>query len=131
MYQMEQLRRAFPDALLLNGYDEVLLAGLVSGARGGIGSTYNIMGAKYLALVERLEAGDIPAAAQIQSECNAVIDELVCVGVFPGLKYLLHRLGVIETPVCRRPLATLSRATAGKLDAMLTQFAPAEPAPAQ
>lgn len=116
MYQMEQLRRAFPEALLLNGYDEVLLAGLASGANGGIGSTYNVLGADYLALWSRLQAGDLEGAAALQSRCNAIIDELVRVGVFPGLKYLLHRMGVIDTPVCRRPLATLSAQTCGRLD---------------
>ncbi|MFQ8433053.1 N-acetylneuraminate lyase [Amaricoccus sp. W119] len=118
MYQMEQLRRTFPDALLLNGYDEMLLAGLVSGANGGVGSTYNVMGSRYVELLARLGAGDVTGAAAIQSECNAVIDELVAVGVFPGLKYLLARMGVIETPVCRRPLATLTAATRGRLDAI-------------
>ena len=116
MYQMEQLRRVFPDALLLNGFDEMLLAGLASGASGGVGSTYNVMGEKYLELLERLSSGDVEAARAIQSACNEVIDELVRVGVFPGMKYLLHHLGVIDTPVCRRPLATLSPATCGQLE---------------
>lgn len=123
MYQMEQLRRAFPEALLLNGYDEVLLAGLVSGASGGIGSTYNVMGRKYLDLAAHLKAGNIFAAAQVQSACNTVIDELVRTGVFPGLKYLLHRLGVLDTPVCRKPLTTLTTATSGRLDEITSELA--------
>jgi N-acetylneuraminate lyase len=116
MYQMEQLHRAAPGKILLNGYDEMLLSGLVSGANGGIGSTYNVLGARYLGLWAKLLSGDVEGARFIQSDCNAVIDELVRVGVFPGLKYLLYRLGVIGTPVCRRPLATLSAASAGRLD---------------
>jgi N-acetylneuraminate lyase len=126
MYQMEQLRRAFPFALLLNGYDEILAAGLVSGADGGIGSTYNVMGRIYLALAADLKAGDVAAAAAKQSRCNAVIDELVRVGVFPGLKYLLQRLGVIATSVCRKPLATLARADSGGLDEIARGFAAAQ-----
>lgn len=116
MYQMEQLRRSFPDALLLNGFDEMLLAGLVSGANGGIGSTYNVMGDKYLQMLDRLSSGDIEAAGTLQSACNEIIDELVRVGVFPGMKYLLYHLGVIDTPVCRKPLATLSSSTCGQLE---------------
>lgn len=130
MYQMEQLRRAFPEALLLNGYDEVLLAGLASGANGGIGSTFNIMGARYRALSDRLTAGDATGAAAIQASCNAVIDELVRVGVFPGLKYLLHRLGVIDTAACRRPLATLTPAASGPLDQIAATLAEEIPTPA-
>jgi N-acetylneuraminate lyase len=83
---------------------------------GGIGSTYNVMGRRWLELERRVRAGDLPAAAAMQSRCNAAIDELVKVGVFPGLKYLLHRQGVIETPCCRKPLATLTPATSGRLD---------------
>ena len=107
MYQMEQLARAFPGKILLNGYDEMLLAGLSMGANGGIGSTYNILGDRYLRLMASLK-DDLPRARALQSQCNAIIDELVRVGVFPGLKYLLHKMGVIATPVCRRPLATLA-----------------------
>jgi N-acetylneuraminate lyase len=116
MYQMEQLRRAFPGALLLNGYDEVLMAGVVSGANGGVGSTYNILGGRYLELLEYVASGDVTAATRVQSTCNTVIDELVRVGVFPGLKYLLYRLDVIDTPVCRKPLETLTSSTCGRLD---------------
>jgi N-acetylneuraminate lyase len=96
---------------------------LVSGAGGGVGSTYNVMGSRYLKLVAKVEAGEIRAAGTLQSECNAVIDELVRVGVFPGLKYMLYRQGVINTPVCRSPLATLSSASAGRLDEIATQLA--------
>ncbi|MCZ3374327.1 N-acetylneuraminate lyase [Rhizobium sp. AG207R] len=120
MYQMEQLRRAFPNALLLNGFDEMLMAGLVSGANGGVGSTYNVMGGRYLKMVEKLKANDVAGAASIQSACNEVIDELVRVSVFPGVKYLLYRLGVIDTPVCRKPLSTLSSSTCGRLDEIAT-----------
>ena len=77
MYQMEQLARAFPGKVLLNGYDEMLLAGLSMGANGGIGSTYNVLGAAYLELVRLQGAGQPAAALAVQSKCNAVIDELV------------------------------------------------------
>lgn len=123
MYQMEQLARAFPGKVLLNGYDEMLLAGLSMGANGGIGSTYNVLGAAYLELVRLQGAGQPAAALAVQSKCNAVIDELVRVGVFPGLKYLLHRMGVIATPVCRRPLASLTAATSGRLDQIAAELA--------
>lgn len=117
MYQMEQLRRAFPEALLLNGYDEVLLAGFAAGADGGVGSTYNVIGANYVELLRRLRAGDVVGAQALQSTSNALIDILVEVGVFPGLKYMLYRSGVIATSVCRRPLATLSAGTSERLNA--------------
>ena len=40
----------FPKKPVFNGFDEMLLAGLSMGADGGIGSMYNFMAEKYLAL---------------------------------------------------------------------------------
>lgn len=127
MYQMEQLRRTFPNALLLNGYDEMLLAGTVAGANGGVGSTYNVIGVNYVEMLRALRRGNLQEAQQLQAKSNALIDVLLEVGVFPGLKYLLHRLGVIRTPVCRKPLATLYLETSERLSAAAAQLA-AEPA---
>lgn len=50
LFQMEQIRRAHPDLVLYNGYDEIFASGLLAGADGGIGSTYNIMGWRYQGL---------------------------------------------------------------------------------
>ena len=122
MYQMEQLRRAFPELLLLNGFDEMLLAGLVSGANGGIGSTYGLMGHRWVELRRRLAAGDVHGALQIQSQCNAVIDVLVEFGVFPALKYLMARMGVIRTTRCRAPVETIGM-TIDRLDAIARELA--------
>ena len=122
MYQMEQLRRAFPDLLLLNGFDEMLLAGLVSGANGGIGSTYGLMGYRWVELRRRVDAGDIRGALEIQSRCNAVIDVLVECGVFPALKYLMARIGVIRTARCRAPMETLGT-TSERLDSIARELA--------
>jgi N-acetylneuraminate lyase len=115
MYQMERLRRTYPDLVLLNGFDEMLLAGLVSGASGAIGSTFNIMGRRYRALWDAVKKGDTAGALAIQNQCNAVIDVLIALGVFPAVKYSLWKLGVIATPVCRAPLATLDDTTAARL----------------
>ena len=122
MYQMEQLRRAFPDLLLLNGFDEMLLAGLVSGANGGIGSTYGLMGHRWVELRRRLAAGDVHGALEIQSRCNAVIDVLVEFGVFPALKYLMARMGIIRTTRCRAPMETLGM-TIDRLDRIARELA--------
>lgn len=42
--QIEQIKRSYPELMLYNGYDEIPTSGLIAGANGGIGSTYNIMG---------------------------------------------------------------------------------------
>lgn len=105
LYQMEQIRRAHPDLVLYNGYDEIFASGLLAGADGGIGSTYNIMGWRYQGIVRALKEGDIATAKALQAKCNEVIDLLVNVGVFRGLKTVLHYMDVIDVPLCRKPFA--------------------------
>ncbi|MBT0351058.1 N-acetylneuraminate lyase [Morganella morganii subsp. morganii] len=103
LYQMEQIRRAHPNLILYNGYDEIFASGLLAGADGGIGSTYNIMGWRYKGIVNALQRGDIKLAQHLQTECNKVIDLLIQTGVFRGLKTILHYMGVIDVPLCRKP----------------------------
>ncbi|EGO0724455.1 N-acetylneuraminate lyase [Escherichia coli] len=103
LYQMEQIRRAHPNLILYNGYDEIFASGLLAGADGGIGSTYNIMGWRYKGIVNALQRGDIKLAQHLQTECNKVIDLLIQTGVFRGLKTVLHYMGVIDVPLCRKP----------------------------
>lgn len=105
LFQMEQIRRAHPDLVLYNGYDEIFASGLLAGADGGIGSTYNIMGWRYQGIVKALKEGDIATAQALQTKCNEVIDLLIKVGVFRGLKTVLHYMGVIDVPLCRKPFA--------------------------
>ncbi|MDN6111126.1 MAG: N-acetylneuraminate lyase, partial [Enterobacterales bacterium] len=81
LYQMEQVRRAHPDKVIYNGYDEIFLSGLLAGADGGIGSTYNVMGWRYKGIMQALKEGNISQAQSLQTECNKVIDVLIKVGV--------------------------------------------------
>lgn len=105
LFQMEQIRRAHPDLVLYNGYDEIFASGLLAGADGGIGSTYNIMGWRYQGMVAALKVGDVAKAQQLQCECNKVIDLLIKTGVFRGLKTVLHYMDVVSVPLCRKPFA--------------------------
>lgn len=47
---------------LLWGCDEMLLSGLVVGAKGAVGSTYNVAAALYLEIMERFRSGDLEGA---------------------------------------------------------------------
>ena len=122
LYQMEQIRRAHPDLVLYNGYDEIFASGLLAGADGGIGSTYNIMGWRYQGIVKALKEGDIATAQALQAKCNAVIDQLIKVGVFRGLKTVLHYMGVIEVPLCRKPFAQVDEKYLPELRALAQQL---------
>ncbi|GLO62612.1 N-acetylneuraminate lyase [Vibrio sp. MACH09] len=108
LYQMEQIASNHPDKVIFNGFDEIFLPGQLSGARGGIGSTYNIMGKRYAAIREAIANNDIDLAKTHQAKANRVIDTLVKVGVFSGLKYILKAQGIIECERVRRPLQALT-----------------------
>ena len=122
LYQMEQIRRSHPDLVLYNGFDEIFASGLVAGADGGIGSTYNIMGWRYKGIVKALQTGDIAQAQRLQAECNKVIDLLIKTGVFRGLKTVLHYMDVVAEPLCRRPFAPVDEKFLPELKALAQQL---------
>lgn len=122
LFQMEQIRRAHPDLVLYNGYDEIFASGLLAGADGGIGSTYNIMGWRYQGIVQALKEGDIAKAQQLQRECNKAIDLLIKVGVFRGLKTVLHYMDVVSVPLCRKPFAPVEEKYLPELKTLAQQL---------
>ncbi|MGK0702689.1 N-acetylneuraminate lyase [Yokenella regensburgei] len=122
LYQMEQIRRAHPGLVLYNGYDEIFASGLLAGADGGIGSTYNIMGWRYLNIVKALKEGDIATAQRLQTECNSVIDLLIKTGVFRGLKTVLHFMDVVAVPLCRKPFSPVDEQFLPELKALAEQL---------
>ena len=56
---------------ILFGRDEILLAGLVLGAKGAIGSTYNYMAQIYHMLIEAFGRGDLETASKAQASAAA------------------------------------------------------------
>lgn len=122
LFQMEQIRRAHPDLVLYNGYDEIFASGLLAGADGGIGSTYNIMGWRYMNIVNALKKGDVTTAQKVQSDCNEAIDLLIKTGVFRGLKTVLHYIDVISVPLCRKPFAPVDEKYLPELKALAQQL---------
>ncbi|GAK88064.1 N-acetylneuraminate lyase [Vibrio ponticus] len=58
MFFIEQLRQRFATSVIFHGEDTMLVNGLQMGASGGIGSTYNLMSADYVAIFEAMQSGD-------------------------------------------------------------------------
>lgn len=114
LYQLERLKAAAPQAVLHNGFDEMMVGGLAMGADGGIGTTYNVMGCLFVQLYEAMRAGDMVQAQALQRRANEVIDVLIEVGVFPGTKAMLALLGV-DCGACRAPFAPLTGAQQDKV----------------
>lgn len=101
-FTLEQVRAAFPDKLIYNGYDEMFMAGLAMGADGGVGSTYNFMADKFVRIQTLFRESRIAEAQALQHEANRIITILCQIGVMQAEKEVLNQLG-IPFGTCRRP----------------------------
>ena len=101
-FTLEQCKSTFPDKLVYNGFDEMFLSGLSMGADGGIGSTYNFMADKFVAIQKLFEEGKIAEAQAIQKEANHIITILCQIGVMQAEKEVLNQLG-FDFGICRKP----------------------------
>jgi len=101
------------------GIDEALLAGLATGARGGVGSTYNFAPRLYVALRDAFNRGDFDEARRLQSQSIAMVDAIAATGYMGTAKALMTRLGVPLGPA--RP--PLPNPTTAQVDALMAGLA--------
>jgi N-acetylneuraminate lyase len=101
------------------GVDEALLGALATGARGGVGSTYNWAPQLYVDLMSAFNRGDLAEARRRQSLSIAMIDAIAATGFMGTAKALMGRLGVPVGPA-RAPLAN---PTAAQVDAVMARLA--------
>lgn len=106
-FMMEQIKSAFPDKVVFNGFDETFLAGISLGADGGIGSTYNFMADKFVKIKKLYAEGKMQEAKAVQQEANAIITVLCQIGVMQAEKEVLNQLG-LDFGHCRRPFAPVT-----------------------
>jgi len=116
LFELEKIRRRFPDLKIYSGHDEVMLNALPIGIDGAIGSTFNVMAPKFIALKETYEQGDMNKAAAMQGEINDIIELMIKVGVNPAIKYWLTKSG-ISCGNCRKPFSPITEEQAKMLDA--------------
>lgn len=100
------------------GTDEALLGGLATGARGGVGSTYNFATTLYIKLKDAFDRGDLAEARRLQSLSIAIVDAIAATGYMGTAKALLTRLGVPLGPA--RP--PLDNPTAAQVDALMKKW---------
>jgi len=106
MFFIEQLRQRVSDSVIFHGEDTMLVNGLQMGASGGIGSTYNLMSADYVALYQAMENDDIERAMSLQHRVNTVTTQLLECGVYQSIKFVMNEMGV-EYGHCREPFLPL------------------------
>ena len=82
---------------------------------GAIGSTFNIMPHRYMAIKKAYENAELQKASALQAETNEFIQTLISTGVNQGVKYLLTKSG-IPCGDCRTPFAKLDDGKKALLD---------------
>ena len=107
---------------ILHGHDECLLTGLMLGAKGGIGTSYNLTSFLYTKLIDAFESGDIEQAKRLQLEANRFI-HVMCdtPSVIAGIKAMLKIYGVDCGP-CRLPLRNLTVDEMKDLEKKMMEF---------
>lgn len=116
LHQLERLCARHQDKTIFSGFDELFLPSQLYGAKGGIGSTYNIMGGTYKQILMLINENKTNEALLLQAKANRVIDNLIEVGVIPGIKYLLGKMGV-DCGNCRAPFLPLHKSEMKIMDA--------------
>ncbi len=106
-FTMERLRNSYKDKIVYNGYDEMILSGLIMGADGGIGSTYNFMAEKFVDIYKLFKENNIKEAQKVQEKANEIISILCKVGVMQAEKEILCQMG-LDFGHCRAPFKQLS-----------------------
>lgn len=92
LFRLWSIRRT--GAIVFNGSDEMLVAGLIMGASGGIGSTYNLIPGAYVEMWAHAREGRWEEARAVQDRVNEFIAVLLRYPINPAVKSLLAASGM-------------------------------------
>ncbi|MEB6238129.1 N-acetylneuraminate lyase [Staphylococcus gallinarum] len=120
-YLLERIRKAFPNKLILSGFDEMLLQAAISSVDGAIGSTYNINGKRARQIFEAVHQGNVAEAYQLQHESNDIIETVLELGIYPTLKEVLKTRG-IDSGLPKKPFKPFDERHRNKLDQLIKAY---------
>ena len=105
-YRLSLIRNA--GKVAFSGYDEVLAAGLLMGASGGIGTFYNLVPELFVEIYRLGQAGRWTEARAVQARVNELIELSIRYPCFPAVKAILRWTG-IDCGRCLEPRRSLSQ----------------------
>ena len=120
-FLLERIRKAFPDKLILSGFDEMLVQAVISGVDGEIGSTYNVNGRRARQIYDLAREGKIEEAYKIQHDTNNIIETVLSMGIYPTLKEILKTRG-IDGGVPKRPFSPFNEANRKELNQLIETY---------
>lgn len=111
LYRLRLVKQS--GATVFCGRDEVLVAGLLMGADGGIGTFYNLVPEVVVGLRDCAAAGDWEGARARQDRVNTLVRALAGLPLFPAVKQLLAWSGIDCGPCLppREPLTPAQQET--------------------
>jgi N-acetylneuraminate lyase len=112
LYRLNGIKQS--GAVVFNGRDEVIAAGLLSGADGGIGTFYNVIPELFVECYRLAQAGDWAGANRVQEQINVILRITLEFPCFPAIKEILRWQG-IDCGKCIRPRGRLTTQQAGEL----------------
>ena len=118
LFWLSELKKR--DARIFFGTDEMLIAGLVMGADGGIGSFYNVVPELFVKLYQLARKGEWEGARVTQRQINELLAIALRFPVHPVVKALLARTG-IDCGKCLSPRRRLTSEEEARLNEMLAE----------
>jgi N-acetylneuraminate lyase len=107
LFQLERIKHISPKLVLMNGFDETMVAGLALGAVGSIGCTFNFMLPHFVKIWDNYVSGRREEALALQIKANTVMSSLCRVALVPAVKYICKKQG-IDVGDPRRPFRPLT-----------------------
>lgn len=120
-FLLERIRKAFPDKLILSGFDEMLVQAVISGVDGAIGSTYNVNGRRARQIYDLAREGKVEEAYKIQHDTNNIIETVLSMGIYPTLKEILKTRG-IDGGVPKRPFSPFNEVNRKELNQLIETY---------
>ena len=115
----ELLTELGPEFRVFCGLEALSLPMLVVGARGLMNAVSNLAPARVAALYEAVERGDLATAQKLHAELFE-LNQSIFLDTNPGpLKYMMGRLGLLDSPELRLPLVSMDGEQAKILDKVL------------
>jgi N-acetylneuraminate lyase len=105
LFKLWEIRRT--GAVVFNGSDEMLVAGLIMGANGGIGSIYNLVPDQFSSLYRHAVARRWQEAQATQNSINELISVILRFPVNAAVKAILKWSG-IDCGTCIAPRRSLT-----------------------
>lgn len=107
---------------VLHGYDEILIAGLAFGAKGGVGSTYNYMPGVYRGIFNAMAHCEIEKARLLQKKSIEVVKVIIKYGGgIRGGKAIMNLIG-INCGSCRSPIQPFTQQEYNSLNSDLVKI---------